>query len=54
MTLFLCPKGHWLIRALRRGEMQRFALLPSKGGILSRKRIPQENGRGVSISPLHP
>ena len=39
MALFLCPKGHWLIRAMREGVMQRLALLPGKGDILSRERM---------------
>ena len=39
MALFLCPKGHWLIRAMRGGVMQRLALLPGKGDILSRERM---------------
>ena len=55
MALFLCPKGHWLIRAMRGGVMQRLALLPGKGDILSRERIspldPQENARGVPLDP---
>ena len=38
MALFLCPK-HWLIRAMRGGVMQRLALLPGKGDILSRERM---------------
>ena len=57
MALFLCPKGHWLIRAMREGVMQRLALLPQVRGILSfsKESIPleplRERTRGLAPRP---
>ena len=57
MALFLCPKGHWLIRAMRgTGKAAPVALHGEGGYSLSRKRVsplnPREKGRGVF--PLDP
>ena len=57
MALFLCPKGHWLIRAMRGGVMQRLALLPQVRGILSFSKEsiplepPRERTRGLAPRP---
>ena len=57
MALFLCPKGHWLIRAMRGGVMQRLALLPQVRGILSFSKEsiplkpPRERTRGLPPRP---
>ena len=57
MALFLCPKGHWLIRAMREGVMQRLALLPQVRGILSFSKEsiplepPRERTRGLAPRP---
>ena len=57
MALFLCPKGHWLIRAMREGVMQRLALLPQVRGILSFSKEsiplkpPRERTRGLPPRP---
>ena len=57
MALFLCPKGHWLIRAMRgTGKAAPVALHGEGGYSLSRKRVsplnPREKGRGAF--PLDP
>ena len=57
MALFLCPKGHWLIRAMRgSGKAAPVALHGEGGYSLSRKRVsplnPREKGRGAF--PLDP
>ena len=57
MALFLCPKGHWLIRAMRgTGKAAPVALHGEGGYSLSRKRVsplnPREKGRGAL--PLDP
>ena len=57
MALFLCPKGHWLIREMRGGVMQRLALLPQVRGILSFSKVsiplepPRERTRGLAPRP---
>ena len=57
MALFLCPKGHWLIREMRGGVMQRLALLPQVRGILSFSKEsiplepPRERTRGLPPRP---
>ena len=57
MALFLCSKGHWLIRAMRGGVMQRLALLPQVRGILSFSKEsiplkpPRERTRGLPPRP---
>ena len=57
MALFLCPKGPWLIRAMRgTGKAAPVALHGEGGYSLSRKRVsplnPRETGRGAF--PLDP
>ena len=57
MALFLCPKGLWLIRAMRgTGKAAPLALHGEGGYSLSRKRVsplnPREKGRGAF--PLDP
>ena len=57
MALFLCPKGHWLIRAMRGiGKAAPVALHGEGGYSLSRKRVspltpPRERTRGLAPRP---
>ena len=57
MALFLCPKGHWLIRAMRGiGKAAPVALHGEGGYSLSRKRVspltpPRERTRGLPPRP---
>ena len=57
MALFLCPKGHWLIRAMRRTGKAAPLALHGEGGILSFSKEsiplkpPRERTRGLPPRP---